>query len=137
MTANELHAKLAALAEKVTPGEWTYRPEPEYDDWGILRMAPDAEGWRPVILQARDPRYLDEECLAEHRRAKTDPWRDNAEFIALCFTHKATILQSLAELGALREALERIECLGSDGEHSGDRHARCRTIARQALGDAA
>lgn len=34
---------------------------------------------------------------------------------------------------ALRDALEKIERLGSDGEHSGDRHARCRDIAREAL----
>jgi hypothetical protein len=33
-----------------------------------------------------------------------------------------------------REALMAIRDLGSDGEHSGDRHARCRDIARKALG---
>jgi hypothetical protein len=38
-----------------------------------------------------------------------------------------------AEIARLREALEAIEALGSDGEHSGDRHARCRDTARAAL----
>jgi hypothetical protein len=36
-------------------------------------------------------------------------------------------------IATLFEALEAIEALGSDGEHSGDRHARCREIARAAL----
>lgn len=35
----------------------------------------------------------------------------------------------------IRAALAEIVALGSDGEHSGDRHARCRDIARQALSD--
>jgi hypothetical protein len=38
-----------------------------------------------------------------------------------------------AEITRLREALEAIEALGSDGEHSGDRHARCRDTARATL----
>ena len=33
----------------------------------------------------------------------------------------------------LLKALEEIRGLGSDGEHSGDRHARCRQIARAAI----
>lgn len=33
----------------------------------------------------------------------------------------------------LLEALERIASLGDDGEHSGDRHAECRAIARKAI----
>jgi hypothetical protein len=36
----------------------------------------------------------------------------------------------------LLEALESIFALGSDGEHSGDRHARCRDIARAAIAKA-
>lgn len=36
----------------------------------------------------------------------------------------------------LTAALEMIFDLGSDGEHSGDRHARCRDIARIALAKA-
>lgn len=33
------------------------------------------------------------------------------------------------QLGDAREVLQRIADLGSDGEHSGDRHARCREFA--------
>lgn len=40
------------------------------------------------------------------------------------------------EAERMRGALERIVDLGSDGEHSGDRHARCRGFARQALAPA-
>lgn len=38
-----------------------------------------------------------------------------------------------AALAEAIEALKQIERLGSDGEHSGDRHARCRDVARAAL----
>jgi len=38
-----------------------------------------------------------------------------------------------AKLARAVEGLEAIRDLGSDGEHSGDRHARCRDFARQTL----
>jgi hypothetical protein len=60
--------------------DWAYRPEP-HDDWGIVRTAPDAEGRRWIVCQARFP-YADEEALNEHRRNKTDPWEATARLIA-------------------------------------------------------
>lgn len=41
--------------------------------------------------------------------------------------------QPAFDAAGVREALEQIEASGIDGEHSGDRHARCRDIARRAL----
>lgn len=117
----QLADQLKGLAGRITPGEWLYRPEPEYDGWGILRMAPDAEGWRPVIMQACDPRYINEECLSEHRRAKTDPWQANAEFIALARNNLPAIIAALEEVGRLKARLisEREENLWN-AYHTGD-----------------
>ncbi len=67
-----------------TPGPWAYRPDPEYDDWGIVR-APVTEQGRlvgPIICQARDPEALDEITLNGHRAARTDPWEANARLIS-------------------------------------------------------
>lgn len=72
---------LAALSEAATQGAWTYRPL-EYDDWGIIRGEEDDRwGWvsRPIIAQFRGRH--DEGELNEHRRAKTDPWKDNPLFV--------------------------------------------------------
>lgn len=47
--------------------------------------------------------------------------------------------EDMAAMAAAQEmmsALIEIERLGSDGEHSGDRHARCREIARAAISKA-
>ena len=45
-----------------------------------------------------------------------------------------TLLQSKdRQITELVAALNRIFAIGSDGEHSGDRHALCRQIARTAL----
>ena len=48
---------------------------------------------------------------------------------------KATARAEIAEdrVKALEVALGRIDATGRDGEHSGDRHAKCRAIARAAL----
>lgn len=43
---------------------------------------------------------------------------------------------ALSSHADLLEALNNIFALGSDGEHSGDRHARCRDIARAAIAKA-
>jgi len=64
-----------------TPGPWSYRSR-ELDDWGIVRAPVDADGFSPVICQARDPYCLDDEDLAIHRANKTDPWEANARLIA-------------------------------------------------------
>lgn len=51
------------------------------------------------------------------------------------FTEAAEAARLIATAPNMREALQAIYTLGSDGEHSGDRHARCRDIARAALGE--
>ncbi len=63
-----------------TPGPWLYRPE-EYDDWGMVRAAPDLEGRMYVICQARNPLvgYGD---LDKYRESRTDPYEANARLIA-------------------------------------------------------
>ena len=48
-------------------------------------------------------------------------------------TLKDELAEARAQIAAKDAALREIEQLGSDGEHSGDRHARCRDIARAAL----
>lgn len=58
-----------------TPGPWSYRSQP-HDDWGVVRAG------RNWICQAKDPRRIDDEALAEHRRSKTDPWEGNARLIS-------------------------------------------------------
>lgn len=60
---------------KITPGPWEYRPH-EFDDWGVVK----AEKF--TICQARDPRYMNEDILSQHRKAGTDPWEANARAIA-------------------------------------------------------
>jgi hypothetical protein len=47
--------------------------------------------------------------------------------------HRADLRLLLSDNERMRKALEAVLDSGSDGEHSGDRHARCRDIARSAL----
>lgn len=63
-----------------TPGPWFYRPS-EYDDWGTVRTAPDAEGRMRHICQARNP-DVDHEGYAEYRANGRDPFEANARLIA-------------------------------------------------------
>jgi len=49
----------------------SYRPE-EYDDWGVIRFAPDDEGRARYVLKVQLPTY-DEAVLDQHRRNGTDP----------------------------------------------------------------
>lgn len=63
-----------------TPGPWSYRPL-EYDGWGTVRGAPDAEGRQWIVCRARLP-YCSEESLSEHRRNGTDPWEADALLIS-------------------------------------------------------
>jgi len=60
---------------KHTPGPWSYRSE-LHDDWGFVRAG------RFLICQARDPRYMDNEHLAQCREVGRDPWEANARLIA-------------------------------------------------------
>lgn len=84
-------------------GPWSYRPD-EYDDWGIVKCAPDDEGRRFVICQARGEPF-DEGSLNQHRRDKTDPWEAPAKLIAavptmidLLSTQETTIAELVAAL---------------------------------------
>jgi hypothetical protein len=63
-----------------TPGPWLYRPD-QFDDWGTVRCAPDAQGRMWHICRARDPRVEDDE-LNTYRANKTDPYEANARLIA-------------------------------------------------------
>jgi hypothetical protein len=58
-----------------TPGPWHYRPN-EWDDWGVVKAD------RFTICQARAWNAIDEETLAQHRKAGTDPCEANARLIA-------------------------------------------------------
>ncbi|MFN3169266.1 MAG: hypothetical protein ACE37E_01075 [Hyphomicrobiales bacterium] len=60
---------------KGTPGPWLYRPF-EFDDWGTVRAG------KEHICQARYSGAMDQELLAQHRKAGTDPWEANARLIA-------------------------------------------------------
>ena len=66
---------------KWTPGPWGYRTQ-EYDDWGLVRGPPDAEGRRWPVAQARFGRHVSEDEKNEHRRNDTDPCGPNARLIA-------------------------------------------------------
>lgn len=84
---------------KWTPGPWAYRPE-EYDDWGYVRGAPDSDGARWVICQARSP-YKTQEELAAHRIDGTDPWEATARLIAASPDLYDAMAEAMAELDAL------------------------------------
>lgn len=56
-----------------------------------------------------------------------------AEYASKANETADALVKLAAEKAMLLEALRAIEALGSDGEHSGDRHARCRNIARKAI----
>ena len=95
---------LAALSAAATQGEWRYRPMP-YDDWGVVKSSP-IDGYSYVLAQFRDPRRDDEETLNQHRRDKTDPWGDNAQFVcALVNEYRAGRLVHIDE--GMRERVAR------------------------------
>lgn len=89
-------ADLRRLLEGATEGPWAYRPD-EFDDWGVVRSAPDNEGRRWVVCQARLP-YKGSDDLNAHRRAGTDPYEADARLI-------------VAAVNALPSHLDRIEAL--------------------------
>ena len=60
---------------KHTPGPWSYRSA-QHDDWGVVRAG------RFFICQAKDPRFMDTEYLAQCRESGRDPWEANARLIA-------------------------------------------------------
>ena len=123
-------SKLRELVEAGTSTPWSYRPE-EHDDWGFIRGPERDFDWGrigPIVAISREGGT--ESSHDEHRRDKTDPYEPNGRLIVAAVN---ALPHLIAELTTAREALTQIERLGSDGEHSGDRHARCRDIARTAL----
>ena len=101
MDNQKLSARLSALAEKATKGPWAYRPG-EYDDWGVIKGPPHRpEGFeydlRFHLAQFRDPDATDNEILGQHRKAKTDPWRGNAELVVELVNNLPTIISALQE----------------------------------------
>ena len=105
-------SKLRELLEKATPGPWETRHNL---DWGSSMILGKHES-RPVV--------------ADVLRAMGGVAHCDANLIVAAVN---ALPHLIAELTTAREALTQIERLGSDGEHSGDRHARCRDIARTAL----
>lgn len=91
--------QLGGLLERVTPGEWSYRPN-ELDDWGYVRGGESDIRWGVgIICQVRDPRYLDGLYLSRCRSEKRDPWEDNARLVALApsLARRVIAAEKLAE----------------------------------------
>lgn len=97
---------LRNLASKAAPGPWFYRPV-KHDDWGTVRCSPDAEGYSPFVANVRSGSWTTDDEMAAHCRNGTDPFGDNAKFIAAC--DPQTILALLNENDRLRKALYAAE----------------------------
>lgn len=97
------------LTSAFTPGPWLYRPS-EYDDWGTVRSAPDADGRMGYICQARNP-SISHEAHGEFRANGRDPFEANARLIAAAPTllahleWAATFLQPLIGGSAQYDAI--------------------------------
>ena len=83
--------------EGVTEGPWAYRPE-LFDDWGIVRSAPDEEGRKRIVAAVRMPYVTTAEANA-HRNAGTDPWQKSAAHIARMDPTTVRELVRLARIG--------------------------------------
>lgn len=97
-------AKLKALAEAATPGPWRYRPD-KYDDWGYVRGPSDDEidiGWTIAVVSAG--RHVSVAEKDEHRRTETDPYGDNAQFIAAA--NPTAVLALIDRVEELERALK-------------------------------
>jgi hypothetical protein len=74
----------------------------------------------------------DMEAVVSARLVEADAYGGTTPF-RYTFFRVDVIRALLLDYQERGRALERIFDLGSDGEHSGDRHARCRAIARATL----
>lgn len=102
--------KLRALDEAATPGPWAYRPD-EFDDWGVVKAPPQRpDGFEYdlsfVLAQFRDPAATDPITQHEHRAAKTDPWKGNAELVTFLRNAVPAILAMAEHNQRMREALD-------------------------------
>lgn len=79
-----------------TPGPWIYRAN-EYDDWGMVRAAPDAKGRMFVICQARNP-SVGYDDLDKYRVSRTDPYEANGRLIAAAPELLAALKDAIEEL---------------------------------------
>lgn len=108
-TTDTLIERLEALLSAGNGYPWAYRPK-QYDDWGFIRCAPDAEGreWIAAISHGggRD------DNLDEHRRNRTDPYEPHGRLIVEAVNALPTLLSALRstakEVDRLRIQMERI-----------------------------
>lgn len=135
---------LEKLADAATPGPWSAHDHTTYpfdqpETWvGYARVGfgGEPDGRFAGTLADLD-RRKDGSASFKERASK------DAAFIAAVNPEAIKRLIAMARAHPsdpdaterMRAALSEIVALGSDGEHSGDRHARCRDIARQALAD--
>lgn len=99
----QARTEAARLLQRVTPGEWHYRPN-RFDDWGMVR----AENGHLVAL-ARDGGLSDDRGVETHRANGTDPYEANARVITASTTTTATLVAALDALATTRQALARAE----------------------------
>lgn len=72
----------------------SYRPD-EYDDWGVIRFAPDGEGRRWHALKVSLPTH-DENILSQHRVNGTDPCEEFGRRIVTAVNCHAALIKYLA-----------------------------------------
>lgn len=95
MLSEERLAEIAARAEAATKGPWLARPL-DYDDWGTVRTEAVGPDHGFVVANARHGRDVSDDELNEHRRAKTDPYGHNTDFIAQSRTDVPALLSHIA-----------------------------------------
>jgi hypothetical protein len=96
----------------------------------MTELPDDMEGVERRIQQDMDNDVVD---VWRHCRIAFVNTADPDDVVGFPSFTKADLRALLLAYQERGRALERIFDLGSDGEHSGDRHARCREIARATL----
>lgn len=128
--------QLEGLLERVTPGEWIYRPR-EDDYWGIVRVANGCNfSGYDLVCQAKDHRYLSDDYLSQCRSENRDPWEYNARLISLApaLARRVIAAEKLAE--ALGEMLSEYGApYDSECRCKGDTELGMISEARKALSE--
>ena len=83
----ELQA-IRTRTEKATPGPWKYRPE-KWDDWGWVRAG------EYIIARVTDCKDFTNEEFDLHRLNHTDPYINNAQFVAHARTDIPVLLDEI------------------------------------------